>query len=292
MLTRIDSHRKSEAPLGKRRAYTSRLVSPAPSEHILILFQIVLATLLGGLVSIGLAAWLSFAALSRFVSSMVSLSAGLLLGASVLHLLPEAFGSSEDFHQLSWVLLLGLVGFFLLEKFEVLRHSHHHEGDGHDHHHGHDRNEAGPGGLLILVGDGIHNLADGFLVAAAFLVDPALGWLTAVAIAAHEIPQEVGDFIVLLNAGYSRARALTYNAISGASAVVGGVAGYFALEASTELLPFVLVLAASSFIYIALADLVPDMQRQRRRRESALQVGLLIVGISIVATVTSLMHGH
>jgi zinc and cadmium transporter len=174
----------------------------------------------------------------------------------------------------------------------VLRHSHHHEGDGHDHHHGHDRREAGPGGSLILVGDSIHNLADGILIAAAFLADAKLGWLAALSIAAHEIPQEVGDFIVLLNAGYSRRRALVYNALSGLAAVIGGVLGYLALDAARDALPFVIVLAASSFIYIALADLVPDMQRQRRRGESAVQVGLMLAGIALIASITTALHSH
>jgi zinc and cadmium transporter len=258
----------------------------------LILASIVIATVVSGLASIAAAALLSFSVLSGLVPRMVSLSAGLLLGTAVLHLLPEAIETGADLHALSWVLLAGLIGFFVLEKLAVLRHSHHHEGDGHGHHHGHDHHEAGPGGLLILVGDGVHNLADGFLIAGAFLVDPGLGWLTAAAIAAHEIPQEVGDFIVLLNAGYTRMRALVYNAISGLSAVVGGVAGYFALADSDELLPYVLVLAASGFIYISLADLVPDMQRQRLRGESAMQVGLLLAGVVLVAVVTGRMHQH
>jgi zinc and cadmium transporter len=243
-------------------------------------------------VSVLLAAGLSYALLAKMVPRMVSLSAGVLLGAAILHLLPEAFESQADLHALSWTLLGGLVGFFLLEKSAVLRHSHHHEGDGHDHHHGHDRREAGPGGVLILIGDSIHNLADGFLIAAAFLADERLGWLTAAAIAAHEIPQEVGDFIVLLNAGYTRRRALFYNALSGLAAVVGGLIGYFALDAAREALPFVLVLAASSFVYIALADLVPDMQRQRRRGESAVQVGLMLAGIALIAVLTAGAHNH
>ena len=258
----------------------------------LILASIIAATLLSGLVSVAAAAWLSFGVLSTLVPRMVSLSAGILLGAAILHLLPEAFESQADLHALSWTLLAGIVGFFLLEKSAVLRHSHHHEGDGHGHHHGHDRREAGPGGILILVGDSIHNLADGFLVAAAFLADPTLGWLTAAAIAAHEIPQEIGDFIVLLNAGCTRRRALAYNAISGLAAVVGGIAGYVSLQSTKEALPFVLVLAASSFVYIALADLVPDMQRQRRRDESTVQVALLLAGIAAIATLTSLTHAH
>jgi zinc and cadmium transporter len=258
----------------------------------LTLASIIAATLLAGLASVAAAAWLSFGMAARLVPRMVSLSAGMLLGAAILHLLPEAFESQADLHALSWALLAGLVGFFLLEKSSVLRHSHHHEGDGHAHHHGHDRHEAGPGGLLILVGDSIHNFADGVLIAAAFLVDARLGWLTAVAIAAHEIPQEVGDFIVLLNAGYTRRRALVYNALSGLAAVLGGLVGYLGLETSKQALPFVLVLAASAFIYIALADLVPDMQRQRRRGESALQVVLMLVGIAAVAALNSFAHSH
>lgn len=242
--------------------------------------------------SVLLAALLSYRLLASLVPRMVSLSAGILLGASILHLLPEAFESQADLHALAWTLLAGLVGFFLLEKSAVLRHSHHHEGDGHDHHHGHDRREAGPGGSLILIGDSIHNFADGVLIAASFLADPRLGWLTALSIAAHEIPQEVGDFIVLLNAGYSRRRALLYNALSGLASLVGGVVGYFALDAAREALPFVLVLAASSFIYIALADLVPDMQRQKRRGESALQVGLMLAGIALIGAITSGLHAH
>jgi zinc and cadmium transporter len=272
--------------------YTPPLATRLHQGLPLVVASIIAATLLSGLGSIAAAALLSFSVLSRLVPRMVSLSAGLLLGTAVLHLLPEAFESYADLHELAWVLLAGLIAFFLLEKFAILRHSHHHEGDGHGHHHGHDRSEAGPGGMLILVGDGFHNLADGFLIAAAFLVDLRLGWLTAAAIAAHEIPQEVGDFIILLNAGYSRTRALVYNAISGLAAVLGGVIGYFALASSDELLPYVLVLAASGFVYISLADLVPDMQRQRRRGESAMQVGLLLAGIAVVAVITGQMHRH
>jgi zinc and cadmium transporter len=258
----------------------------------LILASIITATLLSGVVSVCAAAWLSFRALSSLLPSMVSLSAGVLLGAAVLHLLPDAIESDADLHSLCWTLLIGLVSFFLLEKSSVFRHSHHHESDGHDHDHGHDRREAGPGGTLILVGDAIHNLADGVLIAAAFLADERLGWLTAASIAAHEIPQEVGDFIVLLNAGYSRKRALLFNALAGLSAVVGGVVGYYWLDSARGALPFVLVLAASSFIYIALADLVPDMHRERQRGASALQIVMLFAGIVLIAALTSQFHPH
>ena len=259
-----------------------------------MLSHIVLATLLGGVASVLAAALLSLTLLKRVVPQLVSLSAGLLLGTAVLHLIPEAVESHADLHRLSWTLLAGLVGFFLLEKLSVLRHSHHHEGDGHHHHHGHDREEAGPGGLLILVGDAIHNFADGVMIAAAFMIDVHLGWITTLAIAAHEIPQEIGDFIVLINAGYRRSRALLFNALAGLSAVAGGVFGWFALDNSLGLLPYVLMIAAASFVYIALADLVPDLHRQsrHRRREWLPQFLLMLAGIAMVALLTAQSHGH
>jgi zinc and cadmium transporter len=260
----------------------------------LTLLNILAATLLAGAVSVLAAALLSVTLLAGLVHRLVSLSAGMLLGTAVLHLLPEAIESGENLHALSATLLAGLIGFFLLEKISVLRHSHHYEGDGHSHEHGHDRHEAGPQGMLILVGDGIHNFADGVMIAAAFLVDARLGWLTTAAIAAHEIPQEIGDFIVLLNAGYSKKRALVYNLLSGLSAVAGGVGAYFLLADSQRFVPFVLMLAAASFIYVALADLVPDMHRQsmRKRRESWAQLLLMIVGVTIIAALTSNLHAH
>jgi zinc and cadmium transporter len=257
------------------------------------LAMIVAATVLSGALSVLVAAALSLTLLKKVVRQMVSLSAGLLLATAVLHLLPEAFESDLDPHSLAWSLLAGLVAFFLLEKMAVLRHSHHFEGDGHGHHHGHDRAEAGPGGSLILLGDAIHNFSDGVLIAAAFMIDHKLGWLTTIAIAAHEVPQEIGDFMVLLNAGYTRMRALVFNALSGLSAVLGGLLGYFALAQTRELLPFVLMIAAASFIYVALADLVPDLHRHSRHRgEWVVQFALMMVGVAIVAVTTQHLHVH
>lgn len=258
------------------------------------LLHIVAATLLAGGASVLAAALLSLTLLSGVVHRLVSLSAGLLLGMAILHLLPEAIGSGASLRALSATLLAGLVGFFLLEKLAIFRHSHHYEGDGHEHSHGHDHHEAGPQGMLILVGDGIHNFADGVIIAAAFVADIRLGWMTAFAAAAHEIPQEIGDFIVLRNAGYSRARALAYNLLSGMAAVAGGVAGYLVLGERAEILPYVLIVAAASFVYIALADLVPDLHRQSRAgfRESGLQVTLMLIGIAVVALLTGGTHPH
>jgi zinc and cadmium transporter len=258
----------------------------------LILSNIVLATIIGGLISMAAAAWLSMTVLAKLTPKLVSLSAGLLLGTAILHLMPEAFESKVNMHSLTWTLLLGLVGFFLLEKVAILRHNHHHEGDGHHHDHGHDHHEARSGGMLILVGDAVHNFADGILIAAAFLADVRLGWITTAAIAAHEIPQEIGDFIVLLNAGYSRRRAFLFNALVSLSAVLGGVIGFYALAQSKDYLPYVLMLACSSFIYIALADLVPDMQRTRSAGSNWLQLTLMLSGIAIIAILTAQMHSH
>jgi zinc and cadmium transporter len=258
----------------------------------LILSQIILATLFGGLVSLAAAAALPMSALVKLTPKLVCLSAGLLLGAAILDLMPEAFESGVSVHNLCWTLLAGLIGFFLLEKVSILRHNHHHEGDGHHHDHGHDHHEARSGGMLILVGDAFHNFADGILIAAAFLADERLGWLATAAIAAHEIPQEIGDYIVLLNAGYTRKRALFFNGLVGLAAVLGGVVGYFALASSQQYLPYVLMVASSSFIYIALADLVPDMQRNRSAGSNWEQLGLMMTGIVLIAVLASQLHRH
>lgn len=189
-------------------------------------------------------------------------------------------------------LLGGLLFFWLLEKAELYRHFHHHEGDGHDHHHHFDAQQAGRGGLAVLVGDGVHNFCDGVIIAAAFLADPALGVITTVAVAAHEIPQEAGDFIVLLNAGFSRAKALTFNLLSGAAAVAGGVVGYYLVGPFQHLLPYLLVAASSSFIYVAVADLLPQLQQRLSWRDTALQVTWLLAGLGLVVLARELLHLH
>ena len=221
---------------------------------------------------------------------MVSLSVGIMLSTSLLHALPEAFESGTDPRHLFGALLAGLLAFFLLEKLAILRHSHHHEHDGHHHHHGHDKAEAGRAGWMILLGDGMHNFTDGILIAAAFLANPQLGIVTGVAIIAHEIPQEIGDFIVLLNAGFSRTRAYVYNLLCSLLSVAGGVLGYYTLDKATNLIPFVLVFASSGFIYIAVSDLMPQMQRRATMRETIPQVFLIALGVVIVLFLTSSAH--
>ncbi len=258
----------------------------------MILAYIVLATFAGGVVSVVIAASLTVSLLSRVVRHLVSLSTGVLLGTALLNVLPEAFESKASPQALFGTLLGGLLFFFLLEKAELYRHQHHHEGDDHHHHHGFDAQQAGRGGWSVLLGDSIHNFCDGIIIAAAFLTDIRLGVATSVAIIAHEIPQEVGDYIVLLNAGLSRRKALLYNAASGLSAVVGGVVGYFVVGPWEALFPYLLVVASSSFIYVAVADLIPQLQHRLPLKDTLAQLGWLGVGLAIVLTaMLGLHHG-
>jgi zinc and cadmium transporter len=256
------------------------------------LLYILLATFLGGAASVLIAAWLTTTMLSRIVHSMVSLSAGVLLGAALLHLLPEALNSSAGASELFATLLAGLLFFWLLEKVELFRHQHHHEGDGHHHHQHFDKQQAGRGGYAVLLGDSVHNFCDGVIIAAAFLADTKLGIVTALAIIAHEVPQEIGDYIVLLNAGFSRRKALLFNMLSGLAAVLGGVLGYFVVGPWEDLFPYLLMVAASSFIYVALADLLPQLQQRLPLRDTVLQVLWLAAGLAIIVVAMHFLHSH
>lgn len=256
------------------------------------LLYIVIATLSGGLLSVTVAALLTTAMLGRVVQGLVSLSAGVLLGTALLQVLPEAFEGRAHADDLFLTLLVGLLFFWLLEKAELYRHAHHHEGDGHHHHHHFDAEQAGRGGYSVLVGDSIHNFCDGVIIAAAFLADTGLGVVTALAIVAHEIPQEAGDYIVLVNAGFTRRKALLFNALSGLAGVAGGVIGYFLVEPWEALFPYLLVVAASSFIYVAVADLLPQLQQRLSWRQTLSQVAWLAGGLGIVLLGSSMMHAH
>jgi zinc and cadmium transporter len=253
---------------------------------------ITLATFLGGLLSVLIAASLTVAMLTRMVRHLVSFSAGVLLATALLHVLPEAFESKASPHGLFATLLAGLMFFFLLEKVELYRHTHHHEGDGHHHHHHFDAEQAGRGGWSVLVGDSIHNFCDGIIIAAAFLADTQLGIVTSLAIIAHEIPQEVGDYIVLLNAGFSRTKALLYNAMSGLSAVLGGLVGYVVVGPWEALFPYLLVIASSSFVYVAVADLIPQLQQRMSIRDTAAQLAWLGAGMAMILLVVRVVRLH
>jgi zinc and cadmium transporter len=256
------------------------------------LLYIVLGTLAGGVLSVLIAATLTQRVLKRLVKSLVSLSVGVLLGTAMLNMLPEAFEREASASALFATLLAGLLFFFLLEKAELYRHGHHHEDDDphHHHHHGFDAEQAGRGGWSVLIGDSIHNFFDGLIIAAAFLTDVKLGVVTSIAVMAHEIPQEVGDTIVLMNAGFTRAKALLFNALSGAAAVAGGVLGYFVVGPWDAFFPYLVVFASSSFIYVAVADLLPQLQRRLPWRETAAQLAWIGAGLSVVFVAGALLH--
>ncbi|WP_300329849.1 ZIP family metal transporter [Accumulibacter sp.] len=233
-----------------------------------VLAQILLACLLGGVLSLLAAALVLFGLPRRWLTYAVSFSIGVLLATAMLHLLPEALELGLTPHEVFPVLLAGILGFFALEKFAIWRHAHGNdshagspscENHTHDHHHLHGGEAVG-----ILVGDGFHNLTDGLLIAAAFLADPMLGWAATLAVVAHEVPQEAGDFAILLAAGWQRGRALFWNGVSSLASLLGGVVGFLALEEAQTWVPYIITLAAASFVYIAIADLMPRLKREQQ----------------------------
>ena len=250
------------------------------------LLWILCATVAGAVLSILAAALLSFTALSTMVPRMVSYAVGAMLGVAFLDLLPQAFRQASSAEALFATTLGGLLAFFLLEKAALWRHHQHGEAGAHGVDHAHKK----PVPTLIVLGDGFHNFVDGVLIASAFVTDHVLGVTAAVALIAHEIPQEVGDFMVLLDCGLAKSKALTLNLLSGATAVVGGVVGYLALGNAQHVTPYVLALAAASFIYIAVADLIPGLHRAMDSRSTAWQIVLIAAGIVTVTLPHAVLH--
>jgi zinc and cadmium transporter len=244
-----------------------------------VLLWIVLFTLIGGILSVAAAALLLLVPENhhpRILPHGVSFALGALLSVAFLDLLPDALATAggESVETLLATVLAGILGFFLLEKLLIWRHCHADHCETHSDEHFHQ-----PAGTLIVVGDAIHNFVDGILIAAAFLTDIHLGVITSLAVAAHEIPQEVGDFAILLQSGYGKARALAYNLLSSLATLVGGVLAYFSLEHIHGALPYILALAASSFIYIAVADLIPSLHQKTTARAAVQQIGLIVAGV-------------
>jgi zinc and cadmium transporter len=263
------------------------LMTPLP-----VLLWIVACTSLIGLTTVGVAAFTTFKLKAKILERMVSFSIGLMLATSLLHALPEALDNTVGIStQALCITLLGsILGFFLLQKMALMRHNHHHEHDGHDHHHGHDARLAGSGGWLILLGSSAHNFTDGILIAAAFIADIRLGLLTALAIAAHEIPHKLSDFVILLNAGFSKKRALLMDLLSSVTVVLGGVLGWWLLGSMHMYVPYLLMIAAGSFIYIAMSDLIPYVQHESRVRDVLPQIILIALGILLVWRLNTLNH--
>ncbi len=253
------------------------------------LYWILLATLTGAVLSVAAAASLAFQVSSARVSRLISYAVGAMLGAAFLEILPRAFELTSSIQQLSATVLIGILLFFVLEKFVLWRHCHVESCEAHDQHE--DPTDHGRTGLMILVGDTFHNFVDGILIAAAFIADVQLGIVTTVAIIAHEIPQEVGDFMILLNSGYSRARALAFNLLSSAATLVGGLLAYFALQSLQGLVPTLLGLAAASMIYVSVADLIPGLHKRPEIGATAEQVVLIGLGIGSIVIVGFLVSG-
>jgi zinc and cadmium transporter len=258
-----------------------------------LLTWIIIFSLLGGVLSVIVAA--SFLLLSEklrahLVPHLVSFAIGSLLGAAFLGLLPHAMAAPgvEDFHPLFLTVLLGLLGFFLLEKLVLWRHCHSDHCEAHSAHDHPENNDAA--GWMVLLGDGMHNFVDGVLIAAAFLTDTHLGIVTALAIAAHEIPQEVGDFVVLLHSGFSRGKALFFNVLASLTTIIGALLAYWSLSDMQHVLPYVLAVAASSFIYIAVADLIPGLHKRAEASATIQQVSLIAAGVLLIYVTHSTLH--
>lgn len=248
---------------------------------------IILVSVAGGALSILAAAALTHMARGVSVSHLVSYAIGALLGATFLEILPHAIEHSGNVHRLAATILGGILLFFVLEKLVLWRHCHHTECEAHDAHpptHDHGRS-----GMLILIGDTFHNFVDGVIIAGAFLENTQLGIVTALAIIAHEIPQEVGDFVILLHSGYSRARALLFNLLSSLAMLAGALLAYFALSKVDGALPYLLGLAAASMIYVAVADLIPGLHKRTELKATLQQVLLIGLGVASIAIASALV---
>ena len=279
----------------------------------MILLAIILGTLAAGVGSVWVAAALSFGLLARYTQHMLSMAAGALMGTAFLHLLPEAFESAASPKHLFMALLAGLVFFFLLDKAELWHHGHeHHHGDAddaasHDHGHAHDHGDdhrhaqghgahgagtsaARPGSWAVLTGDTVHCLGDGILIAAAFTADMRLGLIASVAVLAHEVPHHMGDLAVLRHLSGHKGAALLKVSLAGATTVLGGLLGYWMVDGLRDYLPYFLVVASSSFVYVALADLIPQLQKRLGARQTLAQIAWLVVGIALVTLVSVLAH--
>lgn len=254
---------------------------------------ILIATSAGSVLSLLLAAALAFSARPSWIPVLVSYAIGALLGASLLEVLPEAVKIGGDIETVGKALLGGILLFFLLEKLVLWRHCHDEICEAHGSH-SHDQiHDHGRSGAMIMVGDTFHNFVDGIIIGGAFLADFRLGVVTTLAITAHEIPQEVGDFLILLHSGYTRTRALLLNFLSGVATLVGALIGYYALSALEGWTPVLLGLAGASMLYVALSDLIPGLHKRAEIGATLQQLVLIGLGIGTVALAGYFIdHGH
>jgi zinc and cadmium transporter len=242
-----------------------------------LLFFIIIFSILGSVLSVSLAAvFLVVSGRIRLflLPVLISYAAGTLLGAAFLGMLPKALKLSTMPDRILFFVLFGIILFFLLEKLVLWRHCHKQGCEVH-----------GAAGPLILIGDALHNLIDGIVIASSFLVSIPSGIAVSIAVIAHEVPQEVGDFALLLNYGYTRKKAFTLNLLSSATTVLGGIVAFYTLNDLHNVIPYVLAISAASFIYIALADILPGLNKKCTMAESLIQLLLLLSGIATIAIV-------
>jgi zinc and cadmium transporter len=269
----------------------------------MILIAIIIGTLVAGIGSVWLAAALSFGVLARYTQHMLSLAAGALMATAFMHLLPEAFEGQASAHDLFLTLLLGLVFFFLLDKAELWHHGHEHHhlpelghetnAQDHVHEYGHsDNHTPQPGSWAVLTGDSVHCFGDGILIASAFMADMRLGAIASLAVLAHEVPHHMGDLMVLRTGASNKRMALVKVSLAGAVTALGGVVGYWLVDQLQDFLPYFLVVASSSFVYVALADLIPQLQTRLTLRQTFVQITWLALGIGMVALLSGIAHGH
>jgi zinc and cadmium transporter len=264
-------------------------------------------SLAGGALSVLAAAGISFKLRTHWVALLISYAIGALLGAAFLEILPHALTASGDAVATLATVLGGILTFFVLEKLVLWRHCHIEDCEGHEalahepkphgqhahdhgHAHGQHAHDHGRTGLLIMVGDTFHNFVDGVLIAAAFMEDIRLGIVTALAMIAHEIPQEVGDFVILMHSGYSKARALAFNLLSSLATLLGALLAYATLGQMQTAVPTLLALAAASMIYVAVADLIPGLHKRTELRATLQQILLIGAGIATIVVTDRLVH--
>ncbi|MEO8767353.1 MAG: ZIP family metal transporter [Nitrosospira sp.] len=265
-----------------------------------ILAWIIVTSLFGGTLSVLFAAALTLNTRVSWVQMLVSYAIGALLGAAFLNALPDALELSKNPAQMTATVLFGILLFFILEKLVLWRHCHVEECEVHDPLHSApiiaaaaaNNHDNGRSGMMIMLGDTFHNFVDGILIAAAFMADVQLGIVTSIAIIAHEIPQEAGDFLILLNSGYTRRQALIFNLLSSVATLIGGMLTYFMLQDMNHLIPSLLGLAAASMIYVAMSDLIPGLHKRPEIGATIQQVALITLGISSIWLAGSLFSHH
>ena len=244
------------------------------------LTAILLACLAGGVLSVVLAAVVAFSARPSWIPTLISFAVGALLGAVFLELVPHIFEKSANFQTSAMTILAGILVFFILEKLVLWRHCHEEHCEGHEV--DTPQHDHGRSGLMITIGDTFHNFVDGTIIAAAFMSDFNLGVITALAIVAHEIPQEIGDFVILLHSGYTKKQAFLLNVISSLATVVGALLAWFALQSLQQWVPSLLCFAAASMIYVAVADLIPGLHKRAELSATLQQVLLIALGVGTI----------